>query len=315
MAFIFRWELRLKRASAESIALQGDSTIVTTIAVYCQQGAARLPTLTSGRCLFIFLCLSSFMMYNYYTSVLVSGLVGSSARTNIKTANDLADSKLKIGFDNVPYIRGFLTVCISLSHKSHENLLSFFFQSTSEPEFHYFIDKKLNRSGTVEVSSVLLSTSDGLSRVQRGGFAFHCEASTAYPSIKKTFQSAEICDLNKVPFRKNRYQGIIVRKGSPFLKLLSTRFYWMRESGVLSKQERHWIAEKPPCLSNAIITSVGFDYTAPLFFFLIISYIFALIVMIFENVFHHFQQRKYERHRWLQYSWWKHKRYLWEQLD
>lgn len=111
MSFIFRWDLRLSRASNASMALQGDSTILTTIGFYCQQGAGRLPWLTSGRSLLICLCLSSIMMYNFYTADLVSGLVASSSQTNIKTITDLANSKLKIGFVNTPYIGIFINVC------------------------------------------------------------------------------------------------------------------------------------------------------------------------------------------------------------
>lgn len=294
MTIIIR--LELKRAPAAS--MQGDSTIVTVIAVYCQQGAARTPTLSSGRCLFIFLLLSSIMIYNYYTSVLVSGLVGSSSKTNIKNVYDLANSKLNVGFDNVPYIKGFLTVC----HWIHlfRRFFHFFFlsnlQTTTEPQFRYFIQRKLNNSGKGEISSFLMDTHDGFSRVQRGGFAFHCEASTAYPIISTTFESNEICDVNEVPFRTNpKNQGIIVRKGSPFLNLISTRFFWMRETGVLSKHERHWVAEKPACLSNVLLTSVGFDYTAPLFFFLIIAYIISLIILILENIFYYYTKKKVGR--------------------
>lgn len=174
-------------------------------------------------------------------------------------------------------------------------IFQLYFQSTTEPEFRYFIDTKFNRNGKGNISSALFSTRDGFNLVRRGGFAFHCEASTAYPIIQTIFAPKEICDVNQVPFRKNRYQGIIVRKGSPFLKLISTRFYWMRETGVLSKHERHWVADKPACLSNAIITSVGFEYTAPLFFFLIISYITVLIIMILENICHYFRQKANQR--------------------
>lgn len=110
MTFIYRWERRVKRASSESMALEGDSTFVAAFGVYCQQGAARLPTLTSGRSLLIFICLSSIMIENYYTSVLVSILVSSSSQTSIKTITDLTNSKYKIGFDRVAYLRGFLNV-------------------------------------------------------------------------------------------------------------------------------------------------------------------------------------------------------------
>lgn len=44
--------------------------------------------------------------------MLVSNLVGSSSQTNIKNNYDLANSKLSVGFDNVPYIKGFLTVSV-----------------------------------------------------------------------------------------------------------------------------------------------------------------------------------------------------------
>lgn len=148
----------------------------------------------------------------------------------------------------------------------------------------------------MDVASAIFNTSDGFSLVQRGGFAFHCEASTGFPIIGASFQPQEICDVSAVPFRKNHELGIVTRKGSPFFKLISTRFYWMRETGVLSKQERHWVAQKPPCLSNTIVTSVGFDYTAPLFCLLLASYMTALIVMISENAFHYFEQRRNERH-------------------
>lgn len=128
--------------------------------------------------------------------------------------------------------------------------------------------------------------------MQGGDFAFHSEGSTAYPVIAATFEPNQICDLNTVRFRQAHPQGIIVRKRSPFLSMVSTRAYWMREAGVLSKQERRWVAAKPDCLSNAIVTSVGFDYTAPLFLFLVISFIFVLIIMVLENIYYRFQQRR-----------------------
>lgn len=127
MAIIFRWQGRHHPTAAMSS--QGDSAIVTVFAVYCQQGYSRMPTLFSGRCLFIFLFLSSIMVYNYYTSVLVSTLVESSSQTNIRNVYDLADSNLKIGFDASlgSYIKGFLTVCIAYQPYSQ---FFYVFQST-----------------------------------------------------------------------------------------------------------------------------------------------------------------------------------------
>lgn len=73
-------------------------------------GSAMTPKLLSGRCLFIFLFLTSIMIYNYYTSVLLSSLVDSSDHNKIKTLTDLANSNLKIGFEDVAYTRSYINV-------------------------------------------------------------------------------------------------------------------------------------------------------------------------------------------------------------
>lgn len=175
-------------------------------------------------------------------------------------------------------------------------------QTTVDPEQRYFIQKKLNESGDFNISSVLYTLYDGLNLVRRGGFAFHCEGSTGYPVVAKLFLPEEICDIHEVPFRKNIIQGISLRKHSPFLKMIKTRAFWMIETGIMSKQERHWVPPKPPCFSNGIITSVGFDYIAPLFFFLFIAYTWALIVLIFENIFHFFQLKRKRRNDWIRFG-------------
>lgn len=47
---------------------------------------------------------------NSYTSTLVSNLVKSSSKNKIKTIEDLENSQLKIGFEEIPYIHSFLNV-------------------------------------------------------------------------------------------------------------------------------------------------------------------------------------------------------------
>lgn len=109
LKFMLLWENKLKQIKAEenlSLAL----LLGISLGAFCQQGTALAPKLTSGRCVYIFLFLSSIIIYNYYTSVLVSTLVGSPMKTNIKNVDDLSDSELKIGFEDIPYMRGYLNV-------------------------------------------------------------------------------------------------------------------------------------------------------------------------------------------------------------
>lgn len=68
------------------------------------------PNMLSGRCMFIFLLLTSLIIMNSYTSVLVSNLVKSSSKNKIKSIKGLERSQLKIGFEEIPYIHSFLNV-------------------------------------------------------------------------------------------------------------------------------------------------------------------------------------------------------------
>lgn len=80
-------------------------------------GATKIPDWLSARCLFIFLLLTSLTVYSYYTSVLVSTLVKSGSKNKINSITDLAESQLKIGFEDIPYIHSFLNV--SLTQNNH----------------------------------------------------------------------------------------------------------------------------------------------------------------------------------------------------
>jgi len=69
-----------------------------------------MPKSAGGRLAFIAVMLTSFLMYNYYTSIVVSTLLGSPVRSNIRTIQQLADSSLEVGFDTVPFTKTYLVV-------------------------------------------------------------------------------------------------------------------------------------------------------------------------------------------------------------
>lgn len=89
--------------------------------------------------------------------MLVSGLVGSSSKTNIKDVYDLANSKLNVGFDDVPYMKGFLTVC----HLTHlirwffiSSLLQIFFSHCRQrPNLNFVILSRRNWMAAAKVKS------------------------------------------------------------------------------------------------------------------------------------------------------------------
>lgn len=76
----------------------------------CIQGSYLMPRSAGGRLAFIAVMLTSFLMYNYYTSIVVSTLLGSPVRSNIRTIQQLADSSLDVAFDTVPFTKAYLVV-------------------------------------------------------------------------------------------------------------------------------------------------------------------------------------------------------------
>lgn len=60
----------------------------------------------------------------------------------------------------------------------------------------------------------------------------------------------------------------------------------MRETGIISKHQRHWNAPQPPCLSNALFSSIEFGSTVASIELLFFGYSLAIFILIFEIVWH-----------------------------
>lgn len=66
--------------------------------------------LISGRFIYMILLGVSITIYNYYTSVLVSTLIKNDSGNKIDSNRALANSRLKVAFDDIAYMRTFLNV-------------------------------------------------------------------------------------------------------------------------------------------------------------------------------------------------------------
>lgn len=139
-------------------------------------------------------------------------------------------------------------------------------QITQLPEIQMLRERKI--TPVRNASALWLPLVDGLNRVRRGGYAYNCEDTHAYPYIRRTFAPIEMCDLNEVLLRPLLRLGYMSHKRSPYLELLKTKFRKLRDGGVLSKFNRLWLPPKPPCLVDSFVFSVGMEYVGPLFVFL-----------------------------------------------
>lgn len=60
----------------------------------------------------------------------------------------------------------------------------------------------------------------------------------------------------------------------------------MRETGIISKHQRHWMAPKPACLSNALFTSIDFASTVASVELLVAGYSLAILILLLEIAVH-----------------------------
>lgn len=88
------------------------TTCLISFGSACAQSSFLIPRSWGGRIAFMSLSIATFLMYNYYTSVVVSSLLGSPVKSKIKSLSQLADSDLEVGLEPLPYTYTYLNVSI-----------------------------------------------------------------------------------------------------------------------------------------------------------------------------------------------------------
>lgn len=93
------------------------TTCLISFGAACSQSSALIPRSTGGRLTFFALFLISFIMYNYYTSVVVSSLLSSPVKSQIKTIQQLAESSLNVGLEPLSFTKSYLNVSVKYKNK------------------------------------------------------------------------------------------------------------------------------------------------------------------------------------------------------
>lgn len=86
------------------------ATALLTFGSACYQGSNIVPFSVGGRMAYFTLYFATFIIYNYYTSILLSTLLGTPPKSDIKTLGQLADSNLQVGLEPLPYTYVYLNV-------------------------------------------------------------------------------------------------------------------------------------------------------------------------------------------------------------
>ena len=128
-----------------------------------------------------------------------------------------------------------------------------------------------------------LNVTEGIARVKRGGYAFHCETAYVYPLIVQAFTDKEICDLQEMVLHPLRTLHFPLRKGSEFKEMFRITLRKATETGNMAYQRKFFFSDKPKCYKNQLETvSVGLDRLLMLFYGLLAAMAGSFIVMLLE---------------------------------
>ncbi|XP_076271756.1 ionotropic receptor 75a-like [Rhynchophorus ferrugineus] len=243
-------------------------SVFMVVAAFCQQGLDSVPSHLTGRIVLLHLLIMSVLLYNYYTSSLVSSLISTEPEV-LKTIRDLYESKLQVGIELQAY---------TITHILNRSATDYYLRllnntkifSNNQP--HY------------------LSVEEGIHRVRQGGYAYHTESINAYPLISKTFDQSAICDLAEITLIKSA-SSLATQKKSQFKKLfqISLRKAWV--SGILKKLLLTWIAKRPECLSSSRVITVGINDLFLPYFILGFGMTSALVILGLEIAYKTFKER------------------------
>lgn len=125
---------------------------------------------------------------------------------------------------------------------------------------------------------------DGFDKLRNGEFALYCERAVAISMMRKFFELHEICDTKTIDFRKNELSGLVVKKYFPLRERLTINWLRIKEVGIVQRISNYWIGKFPSCKMVEHYESVRFEYVAPVYLFLIISYILSIFVLTYELV-------------------------------
>ncbi|XP_051154126.1 ionotropic receptor 75a-like isoform X2 [Leptopilina boulardi] len=231
----------------------------------CLQDCFEIPRFYSGRIVYITLFVWGFLMSQYYSASIVGSLLAEPTKF-INTIEDLANSDLEVGVEDVGYIRNF-------------------FATTNDPHVIKLYNKKIAPNEKRKTANYL-KAHEGLRRVKHGGFAFQIESGTAYKIIDDTFTEEEICELVVILMVPTEHLATATAKNSPFKKMVTYGLRQIVEHGNSEKLKRIWQYKKPTCPESfsSNPTPVVLADFFPLIFLISTGSALSVFLMLLENL-------------------------------
>lgn len=188
--------------------------VVVGLVVFPLYGAGRITVLT--------VLFSSFLVYNFYTSSIVSSLL-VDVPSPFQNVLEFAKSDLELGLESLGYFSTFINVKNSVSVYYFVVIKhNFVLKHLNDSDIQYLYRKKIYSSSNRKGSNIY-GQEEGIEKVRQGGFAYQTEASTAYSIVKKTFSPIEICELEELGIIMPFMLSVMTKKNSEYRKLFQIR--------------------------------------------------------------------------------------------
>ncbi|XP_059620332.1 ionotropic receptor 75a-like [Phlebotomus argentipes] len=235
----------------------GDSLGVAFLGIFgtfFQQSFSMNLRMTSARILLVLALIFSFISYQFYTTFIVASLITEAPKT-IRTVEDIAASKLRLGANDLEYNEGFFNYT-PLTIKLYK--------------------ERIRGLGN------LFTPEKGIQLIKKGGFAFHFDVESTYEGIVQTFSEGEICDLQEIIFLPVVKTSAVVRKTSPFRELINVLTRRLTEVGVVQQEHSKWFASRPKCVSRVTVIPVDLEHVFTPIMIIVVASVTSVIILAVE---------------------------------
>ncbi|KAL3269451.1 hypothetical protein HHI36_008521 [Cryptolaemus montrouzieri] len=200
--------------------------VLLEISAITQQGYAEEPKSAAGRIASVVLFISVIFLYTSYSASIVVLL--QSTTDTIQTVQDLLDSRIKLGAEDIVY--------------SH-----YYFESAKQPLQKAIYEQKVAPKGQ---KSNFMSVIEGMRLVQNDFFAFHVELSTGYKVVGDIFKESEKCGLQEITLFNIIEPWLPIRKNSTYKDIFKIGMGRLHEHGLKQREVLRTYTKKPVCQSN-----------------------------------------------------------------
>ncbi|THK32888.1 glutamate receptor ionotropic, kainate 4 [Diachasma alloeum] len=233
------WEWRIVKDLSHDEKLTGDLEIkpafgdnfLILIGAVTQQGSAYEPRSVPARIVIFMLLVFCLSLYAAYAANIVALLQSTS--DSIKNVEDLMNSPLKLGIQDIVYNRHY-------------------FGSFEDPLRKEFYERRIKKQ-----KDIWLSLTEGIGRMRNELFAFHTELTSGYDVVQSTYEEDEKCGFEEIDYLYVSDPAFAIKRRSPYREIFRVGGIWLQETGIKERYIRIMYNKKPPCNNQKKFVGVG----------------------------------------------------------